>query len=350
MGNDKYYSGQRLLSMNDINGKQPEIYICTANKTAGKTTWFNSKLIRDFKKRCNKFALLYRYQSDLEGCAEAFFKDIACLFFHGDVLTQKERANGKYVELFLNDIPCGYAISLNRPEHIKKYSHMFSDVKQMLFDEFQLESGLYLKDEVQRLHTVHTAIARGQNEQVRRVPVYLVGNPVSILNPYYVAFGISKRLKSDTKFMRGDGFVMEQGFNESARDAQLSSGFNRAIQAGGEKDFVAYSAEGIYLNDNAAFIEKPVGKSRYLATLRYEGRDIGIRLYPELNIIYADNRADLTFPTRVTVKTQDHNVNYVMLRSNAMLIQTLRWYFERGCFRFKDLLCKDCILTALSLY
>lgn len=349
MSDLKYYNGQKLLSMKDLNGQTPEIFICTANRTAGKSTWFNQKLVNDFKKKGDKFALIYRYQGDLEACAESFFKDIGVLFFRGDTFTQKERANGKFVELFLNDTPCGYGIPINKPENLKRYSPVFTDVKQMLFDEFQLESGGYLKDEVGKLHSVHTSVARGNFEQVRYVPLYLVGNPVSIINPYYVQFGIARRLKSETKFLRGDGFVLEQGFNESARQAQLASGFNRAMLSGGDDEYVAYAAEGVYLNDSLAFIETPKGRSRYIATLRYEGRDIAIREYPDLNIVYADTRADLSFPLRVTVKTDDHNVNYVMLRRSAPLIFTLRYYFERGCFRFKDLLCKECILTALSL-
>lgn len=335
--------------MKDLSGQEPEIYICTANRTAGKSTWFNRKLVNDFKKRGDKFALIYRHLGDLEACAEAFFKDIGVLFFQGDTFYQKERANGKFVELFLNDVSCGYGIPINKPENIKKYSAVFSDVKQMLFDEFQLESGGYLKDEPGKLHSIHTSVARGNFQQVRRVPLYLVGNPVSIINPYYVQFGIARRLKSDTKFLRGNGFVLEQGYNDSARQAQMESGFNRAYLSGGDDEFVAYAAEGVYLNDSLAFIDTPKGKSRYIATLRYDGRDIGIRVYPELNIVYADNKADLTFPLRVTVKTEDHNINYVMLRNNAPLLFTLRWYFERGCFRFKDLLCKECIPTALSL-
>lgn len=343
-----YYNGQKLLSMKDINGETPEIFICTANRTAGKTTWFNKKLTDDFKKEGKKFALVFRYIADLEACSESFFKDIGHIFYPGDVMTQKERANGKFVELFLNDVSCGYGVPLSKPENIKKYSPVFTDVSQMLFDEFQLESNQYLKDEVGKLHSLHTSIARGRFQQVRYVPVYLVGNPVSIINPYYVTFGISKRLRSDTKFLRGDGFVMEQGYNDSASKAQLASGFNRAVLSGGQNDYVAYAAQGVYLNDSQAFIQTPKGKSRYIATLRYNGRDIAIREYPELGIVYADNRVDASFPLKVTIQAEDHDVNYVMLRNNAPLIYTLRYYFERGCFRFKDLLCKECILTALS--
>lgn len=35
----KYYDGTKLLSMLDINGNKPEIYMCTTNRTGGKTTY-----------------------------------------------------------------------------------------------------------------------------------------------------------------------------------------------------------------------------------------------------------------------------------------------------------------------
>ena len=36
----KYYDGTKLLSMLDLNGNKPEIYMCTTNRTGGKTTYF----------------------------------------------------------------------------------------------------------------------------------------------------------------------------------------------------------------------------------------------------------------------------------------------------------------------
>ena len=215
----------------------------------------------------------------------------------------------------------------------------------MIFDEFQSETNHYCSDEVKKLLSIHTSIARGQGEQVRYVPVYMLSNPVSIINPYYVEMGISERLRDDTKFLRGDGFVLEQGYIDSASKAQKESGFNRAFA---RNSYVAYSSECVYLNDNKAFIEKPLTKGRYLATLKYHGKDFGIREYPEEGIIYCDDRPDVSFTTKITVTTDDHEINYVMLKRNDLFLSNLRWYFERGCFRFKDLRCKECVLKSLS--
>lgn len=340
-----YYDGTKILSLNDINGKKPELIMVTTNRTGGKTTYFGRLCVNRWFDKKEKFALLYRYNYELDGCADNFFKDLNGLFFKGHTMTSQKRAKGIYHELFMDDVSCGYAISLNSADQIKKRSHFFSDVERIIFDEFQSETNNYCPDEITKFLSVHTSIARGQNQQRRYVPVYMIGNPVSIINPYYTELGISERLKSDTKFLRGDGFVLEQGFNESASKAQKDGGINRAFA---KNNYVAYSAENVYLHDNKAFIEKPVGTSRYLATIKYNGTEYAIREYGDLGILYCDDKADSTFKNKISVTTDDHEVNYVMLKRNSMFLMNLRYFFEHGCFRFKDLRCKNAVLKALS--
>lgn len=343
MGN--YYDGTKLLSLTDINGNRPEIYMCTTNRTGGKTTYFGRLVVNRFLDKREKFGVLYRYNYELDDCAEKFFKDIGELFFNGYTMTSKKRAKGIYHELYLNGEPCGYAVSINSADQVKKNSHFFSDVKRLIFDEFQSESNTYCPNEIKKFISVHTSMARGQGEQNRYLPVYMLSNPVSIINPYYVELGISSRLTDETHFLRGDGFVLEQGFVESAADAQKSSGFNKAFA---RNSYVAYSSESVYLNDNKAFVDRPQGVGRYMATLKYNGQTYGIREFAEAGVIYCDDRADETFPLKITVTTDDHELNYVMLKRNDLFLFNLRYYFERGCFRFKDLRCKEAVLKSLS--
>lgn len=341
----KYYDGTKLLSMMDLNGEKPEIYLCTTNRTGGKTTYFGRLCVNRFLDKGEKFGLIYRYNYELDDVVDKFFKDLGSLFFKGHTMTSKRRASGIFHELFLDEKSCGYAVSLNSADQIKKYSHLFSDISRLIMDEFQSETNHYCVDEVKKLISVHTSIARGQGEQVRYVPIYMLSNPVSIINPYYVELGISSRLKSDTKFLRGDGFVLEQGYIESASVEQEKSGFNRAFS---NNKYVGYSSQALYLNDNKAFIDRPSGRSRYLCTLKYNGREYGVKEYPEEGYLYCDDKPDLSFPTKITTTTEDHSVNYVMLKRNDFFLSNLRYLFERGCFRFKDLRCKEAVLSALS--
>lgn len=350
-----YYDGTKLLSLKDINGNVPEIYISTSNRSAGKTTYFNRLLVNRFLKYNEKFCLIYQYQDELKDSAEKFFKDIQGLFFSSYRMMGKQIGNSKMYELFLasnydeedEGKSCGYAVALNSADKVKKYSHYLSDVERILYDEFQKENGRYCNDEVNKLISVHTSIARGHNKQVRYVPVFLIANNVSLLNPYYVSLGISNRLKKETKYLKGDGFVLEQGFNKNASKAQETSAFNRAFK---KSNYVKYSSQNIYLNDNEAFITKLRGKNRYLCTLKYNGNEYAVKTYEEQGLVYCDKKVDSNFPRKISVTTDDHNINYVMLKNNEFLIQQLRYFFEQGCFRFYDLECKECILKALAFY
>ena len=341
----QYYDGTKLLSMKDINGNTPEIYICSTNRSGGKTTYFNRWCTKRFIEHNEKFMLIYRFNYELTDIANKFFKEIHTLFYPDHTMTSKSMAKGMYHELFLDDISCGYAVALNNADQLKKVSHLFSDTCRMLFDEFQSEINHYCPDEVKKFQSIHTSVARGGGKQVRYVPVYMLGNYVSLLNPYYVALGISTRLRNDTNFLKGDGFVVEQGFIETASKLQKESAFNRAFA---ESDYVQYASERVYLNDNNSFISKPEGKSKYICTLKYENRNYGIREYSDEGILYCDNTADLTYPMKITITTSDHDINYLMLRRNDSFLDNMRWYFEHGCFRFKDVSCKDVVLRALA--
>jgi hypothetical protein len=349
----KYYDGTKLLSMMDVNGNKPELYICTSNRTGGKTTYFSRMLVNRYIKEGKKFCLLYRYNYELDDCASNFFKDISSLFFPQYEMVSKSMSKGIYHELFLVDkryedetgCSCGYALSLNSADTLKKRSHLFSDVTAILFDEFQSETNHYCNDEVSKFQSIHTSLARGQGQQVKYLPVYMVSNPVSTINPYYVALGIADRLTPQVKFLRGNGYVLEQGYNESASKALQSSGFNKAFST--NSDYLSYASEGKYLNDSDTFIQKMNGNGNYLFTLRYEGKEYGVREYVRDGVIYVSDSVDSTFKVKIAVDLDSHDVNYVLLSRYDDYINRLRMLFNRGCFRFKNQQCKNAMLHML---
>lgn len=340
-----YYDGTKLLSLKDINGNTPELFIVTTNRTGGKTTYFGRLLINRFLRTGAKFALIYRFNYELADVCDKFYSDISQLFFPDHCMSSELKGRGIYSVLKLDNQVCGYAIALNSADNVKKYSHVFNDVECMLMDEFQSETNHYCAKEIDKFLSIHTSVARGKGKQIRYVPVYLLSNTVSLINPYYTALGIADRLQQETKFLKGDGFVLEQGFVPTAAQAMLVSGFNKAFK---NNCYIPYAAQNIYLNDNNAFIEKPIGKSRYIGTLKYRGNNYGLREYTDLGMIYCDNSYDATYPNKISVTTDDHNINYVMLKRNDLFISNMRFLFDKGCFRFKNLLCKEAVMKALS--
>lgn len=348
----KYYDGTKLLSLKDINGNKPAIYMCTSNRSAGKTTYFARLLVKRFLKDGKKFGLIYRYKNELDDISSKFFHDIQNLFYPDYIMTEKRKDQGSYICLYLTKVEdeksvlCGYAFALNSADNIKKLSHLLSDIETLYMDEFQSETDNYCPKEIEKLMSIYTSIARGKGEQARYIPLYMCSNNVSLLNPYFAQFGISERLRSDTKFLRGQGWVLECNFNESSANAIKLSAFMQAFSDSKYADFT--SKQGVYLNDNISFIEKVTGKNEYLCTLQYDGKNYSIKEFAEQGILYCDTSYDENYPLKIAVTLDDHTINYVMLKRNEIFIGRMRYLFQQGCFRFRNLKCKEVILKLLS--
>lgn len=340
-----YYNVDSLLNKLDINNKKPEVFIITGNRSAGKTTDVTHKAIDRFILKGKKVAWLYRYNYELDDVANKIFKDVQGLFYPNLEFSSRSKMKNIYHELYIGDKSIGYAISINSADQIKKNSHLFSDIDLIIFDEFQSETSHYCNNEIQKFVSIHTSIARGQGSQVRYVPIIMMSNTVSLINPYFVELDISNRLRPNTKFLKGDGWVLEVTNNENAQIAQLNSAFNRAFS---KNEYVRYSAMNTYLNDKTAFIESMSGKSNYVVTIKVGEREYAVREYLEQGIVYVDTKVDKTFKFKICVTTEDHNINYMMLKRNDIMLSNLRYYFEKGCFRFKNLECKDATLKLLS--
>lgn len=334
----KFYDGNKLLQLLDIEKNTPEIYIVSGNRTGGKTTYFNRKLVKDYLEKGMRFGVLVRDVAELDSLSDQFFKEVIQLFFPEHTYNMEPAPFGRF--LFLDEDICGYAFSLKHADKIKKQSHLLSDCSQYIFDEFQAKR--YLKNEIGDFISIHTSIARGGGKQVRYCPVYMLSNKLSLLNPYFTAMGISARLKSDTKFLRGRGWVMEQNYNESAYLQQQASGFIKAFAS------VDDGAQMVYLEEKESFIERPESYGRYMCTVVMDGKSYGISEHQKEGIMYASKKYDPNFPYRFVVSSTDHASNHIMLKRGDMLITELRSMFEHGAFRFSDVATKAAVLQLLS--
>lgn len=263
MSEPNYYNGEKLLSKLDLNGKKPEIYVCDGTRTAGKTFFFKDFLLEKIVNENNKIGIITRFQKTADSIPGAFIKDLAEVKYPGWSTSTGKIGGGKVISFNLKAPPmvegseeretyvAGYVFPLTSVEFIKINSSFFIDVNWMLMDEFQLLDGRYGKDEVENLVTIHRSVARGAGKQSRYVPLIMVGNALDLYNPYYLKMGISQRMQPDTRFLRGDGWVMEHTVNTNAAQQIAESGVVRAL--GGEK--LDYIMGERYLNSPALIVK-----------------------------------------------------------------------------------------------
>lgn len=102
-------------------------------------------------------------------------------------------------------------------------SSNFNKVKNLIFDEFMIEEGqkkYYLKNEVEIFLNLVETIAR-----LRDVRIFLLGNAVSVTNPYFLYFDLSLPYNSDIKTFRNGTILVNYTKNQEYRDVKRKSRF-----------------------------------------------------------------------------------------------------------------------------
>ena len=348
MDQNLFYNGSKLLSMKDIDGNLPAIYAVDGNRSDGKTTFFARKLIRDFKKHDKKFMIIKRYKYQIYKTHLTFFALVNQHWFPDDRLTAKKGENGLYMELFLNDMPCGYVCDLNSAEKLKEYSQFYCDTDQIFMDEFQAKE--YVPDEITNFGILYSSTARGYGTPVRYVPVYMCCNHVSSLNPYYKAWKCGAIVDGIKKgFYRGHGVVVERDFNEKISNMQKESAFMKAFSGA---DFVKHVTENESFVDNFSFVEKiKTARFDYICNIHVDGEVISLVRVNDVEHVryYFSDNVNLNCNCNFTIFSSDHCEDTLLLNRNIDFLNMLKSNFDHGFIRFSSLEVKEKAFAFLSI-
>ena len=347
-----YYTLDKIKKIKDLDGKKPSMFLISSNRSAGKTTAVLNEFIKCFLEDESQFAIIYRNQYEMSD-AHNIFADILEREYPSFTMFTKSCAKGLFYQLILNDGEservCGFALGLFSVDKMKKYSPLFLHVERALFDEYQLENGRYLKNEPQKLMSLIISIARGGGSQSRNIDLYMLSNNISILNPYYISLGITQRLMDDTRFLRGHGWVLEQGYNASANKAVSE---NNIVRAFSESDsaFTEYmTAKNSYLINMSAFIKKQTGRSRYLCTIEYGDKKIGVREFFESGEIHCNEKVDPSAYYTFAFTPENHSQNTVMLKRSSFIFKTLEKAYDDAYLTFETVEIKNIIFLLLGI-
>lgn len=344
----KFYDGTELLSKYDAEGQLPEIYIvCSRTRSAGKTFFFTKKLFEDFLETGDKFVIFCRNKLELGSVAEGMFKGMLDVYHSEYTFSEKIQMKGCYSNIVATkgagdeteNTHVGYVIPLASADQIKRISSLFVDATQGFFDEFQPESKTtYLSDEVNKFLSIVTSIARGGGDTRRRFPVYFCSNTISVNNPYFVELGLNRRIKQDTKWVKGVGYIFQKIENAAIIDKHALSGINRAFKGNKAIDY----ADNSWMNDNYTCIEKPGdwGRAMYYCTIIDGKYTYGVNYYPEMDLYYVGCKYDRTAGLVFNIKYDDMSPNIPLIRG-SLYMKTLKQAMEQGIVRFQTIHAKE---------
>lgn len=339
-----FYDNTKLLEATDANGVKPEVYfVCSRGRSAGKTYQFSKTLWEHYEKTGDKFIILTRHIQDLQGGSIAYgvMKGFLDYARPGVTLSEKTGMRGVFNNVFAHigtgdeavTEHVGYVIPLAADSKIKNVSSMFVDAWAMFMDEFQpMRSNEFLTDEVQRLDTIHTSVARGGGQSIRYVPVFMCSNAINIFNPYFVACGIVKNIQSNTRIYRGDGFIYERCMVKGLDEKRAETGFARTFKTAEN----TVEDDNSWLADSGSCVEQPNGWGRAfcIGNLMRGNEMFGVKYYEQVGLYYVDRKPQKVGAPTYALTLGD-NLNVPFIRQSPFM-KKLKTMFMGGRVRVKD--------------
>lgn len=293
-----YYSLEPLKRECERMNVFPYLRIICGNRTSGKTTAAIMESLNIFKDRNKQTIFLYRTKAELRA-SHYLYEDVIELYpdYNIERVETKplvsELIYGVYAYIDGEAFLIAFSVWIKKPDKIKKFSPMFKDVELGIFDEFLVEDEKeYLENEVLKIQSICISIGRGGGKQSRPFYLYLIANRTNLCNPYFVHFGILEKIQKNTKFIRGNGIIVEFSFNESAQKALSDNALVNAL-TGNDDTYINYaSGAGELYVSGADVIKKLHGKNRYYATFFIDGKGFSVREFYEDDACYISDKID----------------------------------------------------------
>lgn len=315
-----WYSYDKVLSyhamMNFIIGE----------RGVGKSYNLKAYLLNRFKKKKRQFIYLRRYDTELKKSLKdnEFFKDIGS----DDKFTNDE-FYVKGDKFYMDDEICGYAIPLSKASIYK--SVPFPNVDIIMFDEFLIDNNTYhyLPDEPERLLDFIETVGR-----LRDIQIFMLGNNISLVNPYFDYFNISLPYNSDIKTFKEGLILINYIKNEPYRKIKKESNFGKLIE---NTKYSSYAIDNEALKDNNNFIKKKNPKAKFFFNLTLNNHIYGVWMDYNSNEMYISKYFNNNHPINITFNYKDHSENTIMLKSKSVFFQNLVKHYQNSCLYFDTL-------------
>lgn len=315
-----FYDGAGLLSQRCV------LNFVIGNRGGGKSFFGKKLVINRFKKKGAQFVWVRRYQTEIDTLTD-FFADIKA-FFPEDELTVEGNT------CYINGEPAGWLIALTTSQKLKSVA--FPNVQTIVFDEFIIDKGKvgYIKNEVQTFLELFETIARMRDN----VTAIFFGNAISIVNPYFVYFGITPDLNK--RYTKQNGVCIEFYFNEAFVAKKAKTRFGRLIEG---TRYGEYNMMNKFLRDSDSFIveERPAGANLKIQQFILDGERFALWQDTRRGEWYIDGAYEPNFGTYRTyvlnpVDMEENDKSHILLKKNCALVKKLREIAERGDLYFNN--------------
>lgn len=266
----------------------------------GKTYPTTKFLISQFIKKGYEFVFIRRYKTELQKAIKdnKFFKSI----IDNDEF-KEHTLQTKHDSFYIDDKLAGYAMTLSTATNLK--GNNFPKVKYIVFDEFIIENKNqhYLRDEVDSFLSLIETVSR-----TRDVKIFMLGNAVSLINPYFIYFNIEMPYNSDIRIYK-DGLILVNYIdNEDYKNFKKQTKFGQLVAGTSYED---YAINNNFKDNNKDFIMHKTKNSHCKFGFIYKNITYGVWYDYNAGKVFISN--DYNTPYIFSTTNDDMKPNTMML-------------------------------------
>lgn len=300
---------------------------CIGERGVGKSFAAKRFVINDYLKNGNEFVYIRRYKTELETAYEGFFEQLQTAGFFEDHQFRIQQSKKKVDKFKIDKEVFGYGVPLSTANILKSAS--FPKVKTIIFDEFLIDNGTYhyLRNEVIQFLDIIETIAR-----LRDIRVILLGNAISISNPYFDFFKLTLPYQSEFKTFKKGTILVNYIKNETYREVKKQSRFGQLIDG---TEYGAYAIDNEFIRDDSNFVMKRTPDSRVFSTIILKGEKYGIWRDYKQNFVFISKDFEPSNPCVFAFDIKDHSETTIFTKArNSTWFAPIIQAYKMGCLFF----------------
>lgn len=335
-----YYNGKYLLEKAKGENRCT-ILISTTTRSIGKTSYYI--LFSYFLHKLYEKQTFYvvRLGNELQSY-HLIYDDVLCYYGLMEEMKTTVLVRDALSQLHFGDGIIGYVGCLKKADPLKKFSSVFRNVELILMEEYQIEEGRIIRNEPDKLKSIIRTVGRGNGKIVREVLTVLLGNPVTLMNPYLIYYGIAPLYHGKDGFVRKNRicaeFYLENAASEMMKSHSIAENYHADYDLG--KSFL-YASDG--------FIRKCEGKTQYVLTIIYGQTGIGVRRGLKNARIYCTPNPDPNASIVMVLNPNDMTETRELLDRRSVTWDLLRRTFNNGNLFFANLKIKEIMFDLLGI-
>lgn len=317
-----FYDFNKLLSYNAL------LNFVIGERGVGKSFGAKKFVISDYLKNGNEFVYIRRYKTELDNAYEGFFDQLQNEGLFLDHTFRIAASKKKIDKFYCDKEVCGYGVPLSTANILKSAS--FPKVKTLIFDEFLIDNGTYhyLRNEVTQFLDIIETIAR-----LRDVRVLLLGNAITISNPYFDYFHLSLPYNSEFRTFKDGTILVNYIKNPVYREKKKATRFGALIDG---TEYGEYAIDNAFLRDNDSFLAKRDKDARVYSTIVLKGSKYGIWQNWKTGFVYISKDFEPSNPCVFVFDINDHTENTIYTKArNSTWFQPVLKAYKMGCLFFE---------------